>query len=100
MVRTYNRSLIIRLLRLHQPVSRVELAKATSLTKPIISNIVNELKEEGLINERELGVSSGGRRPIMLELVASDRFVIGIVATQRRLRGVVTNNHGAMLSEA
>ncbi|UTT43530.1 ROK family transcriptional regulator [Exiguobacterium aurantiacum] len=99
-MRTYNRSLILRLIRLHQPVSRVELAKATSLTKPTISNIVNELKEEGLINERELGVSSGGRRPIMLELAASDRFVIGIDATQRRLHGVVTNIHGEMLGEA
>lgn len=99
-MRTYNRSLILRLIRLHQPVSRVELAKATSLTKPTISNIVNELKEEGLINERELGVSSGGRRPIMLELAASDRFVIGIDATQRRLHGVVTNIHGEMLDEA
>ncbi|TCI63166.1 ROK family transcriptional regulator [Exiguobacterium sp. SH0S2] len=99
-MRTYNRSLILRLIRLHQPVSRVELAKATNLTKPTISNIVNELKEEGLVNERELGVSSGGRRPIMLELAASDRFVIGIDATQRRLHGVVTNIHGELLDEA
>ncbi|WP_074035875.1 ROK family transcriptional regulator [Exiguobacterium profundum] len=99
-MRTYNRALIIRLIRLHQPVSRVELAKKTSLTKPTISNIVNELKEEGLINERELGVSSGGRRPIMLELAASDRFVIGIDATQRKLHGVVTNIHGELLDEA
>ena len=99
-MRTYNRTLILRLIRLHQPVSRVELAKKTSLTKPTISNIVNELKEEGLINERELGVSSGGRRPIMLELAASDRFVIGIDATQRKLHGVVTNIHGELLDEA
>ncbi|WP_321282821.1 ROK family transcriptional regulator [Exiguobacterium profundum] len=99
-MRTYNRALILRLIRLHQPVSRVELAKKTSLTKPTISNIVNELKEEGLINERELGVSSGGRRPIMLELAASDRFVIGIDATQRKLHGVVTNIHGELLDEA
>ncbi|EPE63514.1 ROK family protein [Exiguobacterium sp. S17] len=99
-MRTYNRSLILRLIRLHQPVSRVELAKATNLTKPTISNIVNELKEEGLVNERELGVSSGGRRPIMLELAASDRFVIGIDATQRKLHGVVTNIHGELLDEA
>ncbi len=99
-MRSYNRALILRLIRLHQPVSRVELAKKTSLTKPTISNIVNELKEEGLINERELGVSSGGRRPIMLELAASDRFVIGIDATQRKLHGVVTNIHGELLDEA
>ncbi|MCV9900226.1 ROK family transcriptional regulator [Exiguobacterium sp. PBE] len=99
-MRTYNRALILRLIRLHQPVSRVELAKKTSLTKPTISNIVNELKEEGLISERELGVSSGGRRPIMLELAASDRFVIGIDATQRKLHGVVTNIHGELLDEA
>lgn len=99
-MRTYNRALILRLIRLHQPVSRVELAKTTSLTKPTISNIVNELKEEGLISERELGVSSGGRRPIMLELAASDRFVIGIDATQRKLHGVVTNIHGELLDEA
>ena len=98
-MRSYNRSLILRLIRLHQPVSRVELAKKTSLTKPTISNIVNELKAEGLINERELGVSSGGRRPIMLELAATDRFVIGIDATQRRLHGVVTNIHGELLQE-
>ncbi|WP_214874833.1 ROK family transcriptional regulator [Exiguobacterium sp. CH10] len=99
-MRSYNRALILRLIRLHQPVSRVELAKKTSLTKPTISNIVNELKEEGLINERELGVSSGGRRPIMLELAASDRFVIGIDATQRKLHGVVMNIHGELLDEA
>ena len=99
-MRSYNRALILRLIRLHQPVSRVELAKKTSLTKPTISNIVNELKEEGLINERELGVSSGGRRPIMLELAVSDRFVIGIDATQRKLHGVVTNIHGELLDEA
>lgn len=99
-MRSYNRALILRLIRLHQPVSRVELAKKTSLTKPTISNIVSELKEEGLINERELGVSSGGRRPIMLELAASDRFVIGIDATQRKLHGVVTNIHGELLDEA
>lgn len=99
-MRSYNRALILRLIRLHQPVSRVELAKKTSLTNPTISNIVNELKEEGLINKWELGVSSGGRRPIMLELAASDRFVIGIDATQRKLHGVVTNIHGELLDEA
>ncbi|WP_214893963.1 ROK family transcriptional regulator [Exiguobacterium sp. H66] len=98
-MRSYNRALVLRLIRMHQPISRVELAQRTNLTKPTVSNIVSELIADGLVTERELGVSNGGRKPIMLELVATEQYVIGIDATSHRFIGVIADLSGNTIHE-
>ena len=99
-MRSYNRALVLRLIRMHQPISRVELAQRTNLTKPTVSNIVSELIAEQLVTERELGVSNGGRKPIMLELVATEQYVIGIDATSHQFIGVVADLSGNTIHES
>ncbi|MFY7750838.1 MAG: MarR family transcriptional regulator, partial [Exiguobacterium acetylicum] len=99
-MRSYNRALVLRLIRMHQPISRVELAQRTNLTKPTVSNIVSELIAEQLVTERELGISNGGRKPIMLELVATEQYVIGIDATSHQFIGVVADLSGNTIHES
>jgi len=52
-----------------------------------------------LVMERELGVSNGGRKPILLELVAKEQYVIGIDATSHRFIGVIADLSGNTIHE-
>ena len=55
-------------IRMKGPVARHEVAKITGLTPSAVTVIVNEFIEAGVIKEVGWGESSGGRRPVMLEL--------------------------------
>lgn len=77
-LRASNRTLVLNLIRLLQPVSRVDLARRSGLTKGTVSNITNRLIEEGLLQEISVGQSTGGRPPTLLKL-AADRNLLGAV---------------------
>lgn len=73
-----NQIAILKLVRDQQNISRSELSQLTGLTRPTVSAIVKELTAEGIIIETGKGESSGGKRPILLELNNQYRYVIGI----------------------
>ncbi len=59
-------------------VSRAELARECSLTRPAVSSIVDELIADGYVREIGVGRSTGGKPPILLEFIPSARCAIGI----------------------
>jgi len=63
-MRKLNRSLVLDVLRSDGPISRADIAKLTSLGKPTVSAIIDELRLEGLVREVGVGAVSaaGGRR--------------------------------------
>ena len=65
-------------LRRTKRVSRAELARACSLTRPAVSAIVDELISSGMIRELGPGHSTGGKPPIMLDFVPASKCAIGI----------------------
>ena len=67
-VKVHNRLLVRDTIRMKGPVARHEVAKITGLTPSAVTVIVNEFIEAGVIKEVGWGESSGGRRPVMLEL--------------------------------
>jgi predicted NBD/HSP70 family sugar kinase len=80
MAREINRALVLNLLRTHDSIPRAEIARRLLLSKVTVSTIVGELLESGVVVEVGVGASveKGGRRPIMLSLNTSDRFVVGV----------------------
>ena len=66
-MRAQHSRLILNLLWKEQEISRADLARRTSLSRSTVSAIVNDLLNTGLVKEAHAGVSSGGRRPIILE---------------------------------
>jgi len=52
---------------------------------------------EGLVAEVGRGSSSGGKMPILLDLVDDARHVLGLDLAHDRLRGAVVNLRGAIL---
>ncbi|NLJ67740.1 MAG: ROK family transcriptional regulator [Firmicutes bacterium] len=63
-----NRLLVRNLIRRFGPIARYEIAQETGLTPSTVTVITAELLEAGVIREAGHGESTGGRRPVLLEL--------------------------------
>ncbi|MGI5244431.1 ROK family protein [Dactylosporangium sp. CA-139066] len=81
-----NRSLVLALVKEGGPVSRASIARSTTLAKPTVSAIVDELIADGLVREIGPGSTavSGGRPPILLEFNARSQLVVGVHIGARR----------------
>src|SRR4051794_31575841 len=100
--RRISRLRIIDTLRAGSEMSRADVARATGLSRPMVSNLVNELRSTGLVLEDAEPVPvrgrRGGRPPIVLRLDASaggagavgfrpPRGSVGVLGPAPRARG-------------
>ena len=97
-MREVNRSLVLDLVKAGGPVSRASIARSTTLAKPTVSAIVDELIADGLIREVGVGVTAGGRPPILLEFNARSQFVAGVHIGARRLTIALADAAGKELT--
>lgn len=85
-MRARNRKLILNMIRM-QPISRAGLADAVQLTRASITQIVDELIENGLVEpvDSAATVSSNtlGRKRTQLALCRKSRFVFGVHINRR-----------------
>jgi glucokinase-like ROK family protein len=78
----------------HKSISRAEIARLTQLTRATVSDMVASLIEAGLVEEAGYGESIGGKAPILLNLVADSRYLIGLNLAQDKFIGAVVNLRG------
>lgn len=78
-LRRHNLGIIFRAIRDSGPISRAQLAHITGMTKPGVTNIVDELLERGLINQgAEESRKNRGRPGVLLTINAQATSVIVI----------------------
>lgn len=95
-----NRVNVLKMLMLYAPVSRIELSKRTGLSKMTLTNIINEFREEKIVEETEKDTStSSGRKPIMLTLTDHGIVGIGVYISRRNIRGCVVSMGGTILNQ-
>lgn len=82
---------ILDIIRKKGPISRTDISKITGLNIVTISNYVNEYINKGLVVERGLDVSSGGRKPTLIELDAKNGCVIGIDISPNNMIAILTD---------
>lgn len=90
----HNRDLVLKTIFDHQAISRAEIARLTQLTRATVSDLVNELLAEGLVEEVGLGSSMGGKSPILLSLRPDSRYLIGLNLAQDKFIGAMVNLRG------
>ena len=90
----HNRDLVLRTIFANESISRAEAARVTHLTRTTVSEIVNGLLTEGLVNEVGRGESLGGKSPILLSAVANSRYLIGLNLAQDKFIGAIVNLRG------
>ncbi|HEV2576764.1 MAG TPA: ROK family transcriptional regulator [Acidobacteriaceae bacterium] len=96
MPRRVNTRLILDVLRKHQPVSRVDLARLSGLQPSTVSLIVEELVREHWLEEGEFVKGAMGRRPRLLS-VSHDRCVIAIDIHPRQTTLAVVDITGTIV---
>ena len=74
--REINRSIVLNLVRAHQPISRADLARAMDVRRGAVSLIVNDLLRDGLIFEGATGETVRGRKPTFLYIDSRRRAVV------------------------
>src|SRR5215210_5286424 len=97
-IRDINRQFVLNYVRDREPISRADIARSTELQRSTVSTIVEELKDEGLIEEIGAGASTGGRRPTLLRLRAAGATAIGIDVTPSSTTIATSDLVGRVLS--
>ncbi|MCG1023338.1 ROK family transcriptional regulator [Sutcliffiella horikoshii] len=98
-VRKGNKSLVLQTIKEFTPISRADIANKTGLNKGTVSSQVNELLKENLITESGPGVSSGGRRPVMLLFNQVAGYTIGVDIGVNYILGILTDLSGNICNE-
>src|SRR5699024_10085752 len=98
-VKQENKSLILRTIKNHLPISRADTASIIYINKSKISTSVNDLLNEQLIYESSIGKSSGGRRPVMLLFNKVAGYSIGIDLGVNYILGILTDLEGNICFE-
>jgi predicted NBD/HSP70 family sugar kinase len=85
---------VLRALYDRGPISRAEVARLTGLTRTTVGDLVGELLVDGLAREVGRGPSTGGKAPILVELVDDARHVIGLDLGEHVFRGAIVDLRG------
>jgi predicted NBD/HSP70 family sugar kinase len=82
---------IISTLYFEKPVSVVELSNTIGKSVPNVTKAVNELVEDGLIQETGFASSSGGRKPKVFTLKADTLYLVAVAMDQLYLKITITD---------
>jgi N-acetylglucosamine repressor len=100
LTRRSNERLVLRTVFEQGPLSRADVARATGLTRTTVSDVVEGLIEDGLTREVGVGPSTGGKAPILLEVPADARHLVGVDVDRDRLSGAIVNLRGEVRGRA
>lgn len=97
--RKFNSRITFDTIRLHGPITRVEITKITGLTASAISSLTADLLEQELIVEKGRRKGNRGQPAIELEINPDSRFSIGFELGRDHISGVLINLAGQVLAE-
>lgn len=98
-VKKNNKALVLSLIIEKETISRADIANVTGLNKTTVSSLVTELLEDELIYESGPGISSGGRRPVLLHFNRNTGYSIGVDIGVNYILSVLTDLKGKIIIE-
>jgi glucokinase-like ROK family protein len=99
LVKKLNKSIVLETIKNKHPLSRAQISEMTGLNKGTVSTLVNELIAENFVYEIGPGVSSGGRRPVMLLFNKVAGYAIGVDLGVNYILTILTNLQGEIVAE-
>ncbi|MBT2655836.1 ROK family protein [Bacillus sp. ISL-18] len=81
----------------HYPISRANLSEITNLNKATVSLQTNTLIEKQLVSEIGVGVSNGGRKPILLVFNKNAGYAIGVELAANYIQTILSDLEGNLL---
>ena len=94
------RSLLLRLIRAEQPLTRTEIASRLNIDKSTVTENVKPLIDAGILREETLDIKGQGRRPRVLSFADRGEYFIGVNLGVRRSQVGMTTLKGEITDEA
>ncbi len=88
---------ILEIIRRRGPISRPDISKEMGINVVTISNYIDDFIEHNLVQEKELDVSEGGRRPELLDLNPEGGYVIGAGLNLMNMVGLLVDLRGNII---
>jgi predicted NBD/HSP70 family sugar kinase len=100
-MRAHNRAAVLDVVRRAGPIARTEVAQRTSLAKPTVSAIVDELLADGIVHEVGVGKSTaaGGRPPTYLDFDVTRDACVGVHVGVDTTTVAVADGRGSIVAE-
>ncbi|NOU88779.1 ROK family protein [Paenibacillus sp. LMG 31460] len=98
-LKSVNQQKVLRLIYAEGPISRVNLAEKTGLTPQTITNIVNRLLREDILQENVPLENGVGRKPVPLVVKSGNLFAIGIEVAVKYVRGTLVDFRNVPICE-
>lgn len=86
LIQELNRSIILKMIRHYGPISRSEIAKKNKISPTTVTAAVKELIYQGLVYEDGVGVSTGGRKPVLVRFSSDSKFIIAVAITNSSIK--------------
>jgi glucokinase-like ROK family protein len=96
-VRAHNLSITLNLIRDRGSITRAEIIHLTKLSAPTVSSLVNVLIASDFVREGGIGLSSGGRKPVVLEFNYDARKIMGIDMGSTHITIIIMNLKGEVI---
>ncbi len=90
-IKNYNRRKIINLLTVKRELTRQSISLKTGISIPTVATNIQELIEEGLVEEAGTAESTGGRKAIIARYLPDSRVSFGVEFTQEKVRIILSN---------
>ena len=92
--KNHNTRLVLRTIYRQADISRADIARATGLSRPTVSRIVDGLMTEGFVLESGRGPSAGGKRPTLLNVAYDDHLLLALDLSSGNFRAALINLRG------
>jgi len=90
---------ILDTIRRSGPISKTDISSLIGVNVVTVSNYVEDFLRQKIIFEKELDISKGGRRPVLLDLNAEAGYTIGIGVNLTNTIGVIADLRGKLIKK-
>jgi len=90
-IKDSNRKKILNLMAEKREYTKQNIAKEIGVSIPTVISNINELIEEGLVEEAGVEGSTGGRKPIIVRFLPNSKYSFGVEFTLNNVRVILIN---------
>ncbi|MBC7958430.1 MAG: ROK family transcriptional regulator [Vallitaleaceae bacterium] len=98
-IKEMNRVKIIKIIKERQVTTKQEIAEYLGLSIPTVTTNINQLVEEGLVEEAGVAKSTGGRKPIVLKFVENAKYSFGANISGNKVEILLVNLNGEQIAK-
>ncbi len=84
-------------IRKRGPLAKTDVSKVTGINIVTVSNYVDNYIKDGIVAQRGLDTSTGGRRPVLVELNSNAGYIVGIGMNVTDIVALVTDMSNKVL---